>query len=99
MNNLYGCKISQKLPVNGFKQVGNISEFNEDFIKRYNEKSNEGYFLEADFQYPENIRGTHNDLPILLEIKKVDNVKKLVVNFRDKKKYVIHIRNLTKKLG
>ena len=27
------------------------SQFNEDFIKNYNEESNEGYFLEVDVQY------------------------------------------------
>ena len=39
--------MSQKLPVNRFKWVEDISEFNEDFMKNYNEKSNEGYFLEV----------------------------------------------------
>ena len=32
-NNLYGWAMSQKLPVNGFKWVKNLSKFNEDFIK------------------------------------------------------------------
>ena len=32
-NNLYGLAMSQKLPVNGFKWVKNLSKFNEDFIK------------------------------------------------------------------
>ena len=40
--------MSQKLPVNRFKWVGEISEFNENFIKSYNEKSNEGSCLEVD---------------------------------------------------
>ena len=39
--------MSQKLPVNRFKWVEHIPEFNEDFMKNYNEKSNEGYFLEV----------------------------------------------------
>ena len=34
----------QKLPVNDFKQVPDISEFDEDIIKSCNEKSDEGYF-------------------------------------------------------
>ena len=33
-NNLYGWAMSQKLPVNGFKWVKNLSKFNEDFIKK-----------------------------------------------------------------
>ena len=52
-NNLYGWAISQKLPVKGFKWVKqkNISIFNEDFIKRYDEDCNKGYFLELDVKY------------------------------------------------
>ena len=40
--------MSQKLPVNGFKQEENTHKFNEDFIKNYDEDSNKGYFLEVD---------------------------------------------------
>ena len=32
-NSLYGWAMSQKLPVNNFKQVENLSQFNESFIK------------------------------------------------------------------
>ena len=32
-NNLYGWTMSQKLPLNGFKWVKNVSKFNEDFVK------------------------------------------------------------------
>ena len=34
VNDLYGWPMSQKLPVNDFKWVKNISELNEDFVKR-----------------------------------------------------------------
>ena len=47
-NNLYGCAASQKLPVAGFKWKRNISRFNEDFIKNYDEDSDKGYILEVD---------------------------------------------------
>ena len=53
VNNLYGWAMPQKLPVNGFKWVKNLSQFHEGFIKSYNEKSKEKYFLEVDFQYSE----------------------------------------------
>ena len=46
-NNLYGWAMSQKLPVNGFIWVKKLSKFNEDFIKKYVENSNIGYFLEV----------------------------------------------------
>ena len=32
-NHLYGWTVSQKLRVNGFKWVNDLSRFNEDFIK------------------------------------------------------------------
>ena len=49
-NNLYGWAMSQKLPVDGFKWKENISKFNEDFIKNYDEDSNKGYILEVDVE-------------------------------------------------
>ena len=44
----------QNLAVNDFKQIDDISEFDESFVKSYNEESDEGYFLEFDIQYLEN---------------------------------------------
>ena len=35
----------QKLPGNNFEWIEDTSQFNEDFIKYYNAKNNEGYFL------------------------------------------------------
>ena len=43
--------MSQILPVNGLEWVENVSKFNEDFIKKYDENSNTGYFLEVDVEY------------------------------------------------
>ena len=71
VNNLYGWAMSQKLPVNGCKWVEDLIEFNEDFIKSCNEESDERYFLEADVQCPENLRGLHNDLLVLLDRMKI----------------------------
>ena len=44
-NNLYGWAMSQKRPTNGFKWVEDLSHFNEDFIKKYDENSYIGFFL------------------------------------------------------
>ena len=49
-NNLYGWVMSQKLSVNKFEWIEDISQFNEDFIKNYNKESDEVYFLEVDVQ-------------------------------------------------
>ena len=46
-NNLYGWAMSQKLPVNGFEWVENLSQFKEHFIKKYDENSDKGYFFEV----------------------------------------------------
>ena len=37
-NNLYGWAMSQKLPVNSFKWVKNLSRFNKEFIKKLQRK-------------------------------------------------------------
>ena len=44
--------MSRKFPVNNSELIKYISQFNEGFIKNYNEESDEEYFLEADVQYP-----------------------------------------------
>ena len=38
--------MSQKLQENNFDWIENTSQLNEDFMKNYNEESDEGYFLE-----------------------------------------------------
>ena len=76
--------MSQKLPVNTFEWMEDTSQFNEDFIKNYNEESNEVYFLEADVQYLEKLHHFHNDLPFLSERMKSEKFEKLVANLHDK---------------
>ena len=39
--------MSQMLSVNKFEWIEETSQFNEDFIKNYNEESDEVYFLEV----------------------------------------------------
>ena len=60
------------------------SQFNEDFIKNYNEEINEGYFLEVDVQYLEKLHELHNDLSFLPERMKMEKVEKLAANLHDK---------------
>ena len=51
VNNLHGWLSSQKPPVNNFEQIKDTSQFNEHFLKNYNEQSDEWYFLKVDVQY------------------------------------------------
>ena len=98
-NNLYRWAMSQKLPVNSFKQVQNLSQFNVRFIRNYDENIDIGYFLEVDIDYLENLFNLHKDLPFLPERKKVNKVEKLICSIEDKEKYVIHIRVLKQALN
>ena len=99
VNNLYGWAMSQTLPVNNFEWIEDTSQFNEDFIKSYNEEIGKGYFLEVDVQHLEKILQLHNDLPILPERMKLGKIEKLITNLYDKNEYVIHIRNLKQALN
>ena len=91
--------MSQKLPVYNFECIENTSQFNEGFMKKYNEESNKAQFFEGDVQYPENSHELHNDLRFFLEKMKIEKVEKLVANLHDKTEYVIHIRNLKQVLN
>ena len=53
--NSYGWVMSRKLSVNGFKWINDLSKFNENFIKTYNENSDAEYFLEVDIEYPKQL--------------------------------------------
>ena len=99
VNNLHCWTMLQKFPVNNFEWIEDTSEFNEDFIKSYDEESDEGYFLKVDVQYLEKLHQLHNDLPFLPERMKTEKVEKLVANLHDKTEYVIHIRNLKQVLN
>ena len=97
-NNLCGWEMSQKLPVNDFKWINNVSKINEKFIKNYDKDSDKGYIFEVDVNYPKRLHDLHSDLPFLPERMKIDKCKKLVCNLHEKKRYVLHIRSLKQAL-
>ena len=43
--------------------VGDICEFDDIFIKSYNDESDEEYFFEDHAQYPKKQHDLHNNLP------------------------------------
>ena len=113
MNNLYGFSQMQKLPIGGFRWLGNeeisVLNLNKNFDGEI------GYFIECDLKYPEHLHELHSNLPLAPELLKIeyDNLSpyarrairktegvrryrdvKLMSTFHDRKKYVLHIRNL-----
>ena len=85
-NNFYEWAMSQKEPVNGFMWCNKyLSDFNEDFIKNYDENSDEGYFLEVDVEYLKQLFSSHKELPFLPERRKLEKVEKLVCSIEDRK--------------
>ena len=98
-NNLYGWAMSQKLSVDGFKWIKKLSEFDERFIKNYDEKNDKGYILEVDVEYRKNLFNLHSDLSFFIERKKIKKCKKLVCNIHNKENYVVHVRALKQALN
>ena len=63
MNNLYGCAVSQYLPISNFKWVKNIDEVEQKLMKIKNNGSI-GYILEVDLEYLQELHDIHNDYPL-----------------------------------
>ena len=92
-NNLYGCGMSMKLPTHGFKWLTG-GEMEKIYENRHN-LNKIPCILEVDIEYPENLHDLHNDYPLCPEKVKCKNgVEKLIPNLRNKKKYVLHYKNL-----
>ena len=94
-NNLYGWAMSQKLSVNNFKWLDDVSKLNDSFIKNYNENNDEGYILEVDVEYRRQLFNLHKDFPFL---PKREICKKLICSIESKEKYVAHIKALKQAL-
>ena len=73
----------------------NVSKFNEDFIKNYDEDTDKGYIFEVDVEYSIKLHDLHSDLPFLRERMKI----KSACNLHDKNNYVVHIRSLKQALN
>ena len=100
-NNLYRWAMCKKLPVGNFKWLDNedISKFNDELLKKYDENSDIGYIFEVDVEYPKHIRMLHKNLPFLPEKRKINKSTKLICNVQDKKNYVVHIVALKQALN
>jgi len=91
INNLYGWAICQLLPYADFRWVNDISSFNVDIEL----DSPTGYILEVDLEYPQHLHDAHTDLPFCpTRDKPGKRQDKFLAILYDKKRYVIHYRNL-----
>ena len=92
-NNLYGCGMSEKLPTHGFKWLTG-GEIEKIYENRHN-LNKMPCILQVDIHYPKELHDKHNDYSLCPEKVKCKNgVEKLIPNLRDKKKYVLHYKNL-----
>ena len=63
-NNLYGWAVSQYLLYSGFKWL-NQTETDKFDVSSMNENSSNGYILEVDLEYPDELHELHNDYPLV----------------------------------
>ena len=61
----------------------NVSKFNEEFIKNYDEDSSKAYILEVNVEYPKDLHNLLSDLPFLSERMKIKKCNKFVCNLYD----------------
>ena len=101
--NLYGWSMSEYLPYGEFEWLENFDEFDVNSI---NEKSEIGYFLEVDLEYPDELHELHNDYPLAPEKLAVTNdmlskyckeiADKYDIKVGDVKKLIANLGNKTK---
>ena len=102
-NNLYGWTMSEYLPYGEFNWLKNDDKFDVNSI---NEKSDTGYFLEVNLEYPDELHELHNDYPLAAEKLTVTNdmlskyCKKIAdksdIKVGDVKKLIPNLRSKTK---
>ena len=84
-NNLYGCPMTEKLPVGGFKWENNVYKIDEEFTENYDENDGIGYFLKVDIEYCKELHDLYIDLPFLPEKTEINGHNKLACTHNDKK--------------
>ena len=95
--------MSEYLPYEKFEWLENIDEFD---VMSINEKSDTGYFLEVDLEYPDELHELQNDYPLAPEKLAVTNdmlskyckeiADKYDIKAGDVKKLIPNLRNKTK---
>ena len=96
VNNLYGCAMSQYLPIGGFKWMTEkpIDKLvNTVYI---NPDADKGYIFEVDLEYPAELHELHNHHPVAAEKMKV--TKEMLLPYRKqlREEYGIYIGQVAK---
>ena len=101
-NNLYGWAMSEYLPYGEFRWVKNVDGFD---VMSINEKSDTGYLLEVNLDYPDELHELHNKYPLAPEKLAVSdmlsnyykkNADKYNIKVGDLKKLIPNLDNKTK---
>ena len=107
-NNLYGYAMSQALPIKDFLAKDEIQNISTSFGS-IDDDAETGYIFEVDLKYPAKIHDHHNCLPLSPERVLIDDTwyspfqkqfpqqlpqQRLTPNLMDKKRYIIHYRDL-----
>ena len=92
-NNLYGWSMSKYLPYKEFEWLKNVDVFDVNSI---NEKSEIGYFLEVDLEYPDELHDLRNDYPLAPEKPAVTNDMLSKYSKRTADEYDIKVGNVKK---
>jgi len=62
--------------------------------REFSDQEGRGCILEVALEYPKKLHGLHNEYPLAPERIEINKVEKLIPNLNDKKKYVLHHKNL-----
>ena len=102
-NNLYGWSMSEYLPYGEFSRLKNVDKFD---VMSINDKSDIGYILEVDLEYPKELHELHNNYPLAPEKLAVTNdmlftyckniADKYGIKVGDVKKLISNLGNKTK---
>jgi hypothetical protein len=65
-NNQYGYAISQPLPYDEFTWVTDVECEQVDWFAQTDDQDN-GYFVECDLHYPDELQNLHDDYPLAAE--------------------------------
>jgi hypothetical protein len=91
MNNLYGCAMTENLPISDFK----FMHIPIETILAAPANDPYGVFVEVDLEYPPELHDEHNDFPLAAErVEGEDGHEKLIPNFNTHYNYVCHYRLL-----